>query len=209
MRRISALFVVAIVSLVVHAGCFSYSTLHTATPVEEGETEMTLTAGFYGAGIAGDSGDIPNSEFMVRHGITDASDLGFKVYPVGFAFDYNHALAMESGYALSVNPYLSVTRFSADDGSFTYGAALLNILADVIAGEAATLTFGLKPGFLYAMGSFDDELETANTGVIGITGGIRVNLGDSFTVMPTFDVLTPFDEFADLWLYTFGVAMIF
>lgn len=208
MRSFSGYIFLVVIALVLSSGCISYSTLHTAAPVEAGETKTTLGASYYGGEFDGDSVEIPYTEVAVRYGVSDESDLGFKLFPVGFAFDYNHAVLQDDALTLSVNPYLSVTRLSSSEGSLTYGIALANILADVVQADAITVTLGLKPGVLYGIGG-GEGIDTATGGVIGGMAGVGVKLSEGLTVMPNVDVITPFEEFGDLWFYNFGLAVTF
>lgn len=213
MRRFARYCLLFAAALILSTGCFSYSTLHTATPIEEGQTETTLSAGYFGVAVDAGSGtepfDLPSTEAAMRYGVTTESDLGFKIFPLGFAFDYNHAVVNTEDFVLSVNPYLSVTRFGAGSNSLTYGVALMNVLADVVKSDIATVTVGLKPGWIYGIGSTEAESDIATGGVIGGMAGVKVAMGDEVSVMPSIDVLTPFDDVADVWFYTAGVAVMF
>lgn len=219
MRRFLALFVVAAAALLFGSGCFSYSTLHTAKPVEQGRTQITLAPAYIGIGVDNTEGgadstfELPTAEIAGRHGLTKDLDVGAKIYPFGVAFDVNYAFINQSNFAASVNPYLSITRFSASDdssdASFTWGTALLNVLFDVVSTEQLTLTLGLKPGFLYAIGS-SEETNADSFGVIGAMAGLQIKLTDTFGLMPNFDVLTPMnDNFGEGYLYNFGVAVMY
>ncbi|MFP4601054.1 MAG: hypothetical protein ACLFVJ_22590 [Persicimonas sp.] len=207
MRRILTFSLLIAVALAFGSGCFSYSTLHTAKPVEQGKTEMTLAPGYFGGGVSNEaSGDIPTAEFAARHGLTPDLDVGAKVFPVGVAFDANYAFINTPDFAVSANPYVSVTRLSSGTGSVTWGFALLNILADVVSTDMATVTVGAKPGFLYGFGSGDTA--GSSTGAwMGGMAGVKLHLTDTFALMPNFDIMTPIDGFGDTFLYNFGVAV--
>ncbi len=210
MRCFYGFFLIAAIALFVASGCISYSTLHTATPVEEGQTEGAVSGSFYGLSVDGDALAVPNTEVAVRYGVTEQSDIGFKVFPVGMAFDYNHALVLEEDFALSVNPYLSATHIGSSEGSVTYGVALANVLADVVRSDSATLTLGLKPGLVYALGSANDgDFESATGAVIGGMAGVRLDMSATMTVMPSIDIITPVEDLGAGWLYNVGLAFMF
>lgn len=209
MRRVCALLVVATIAIFTSSGCVSYSTLHTAEPVPEGQTEGAVSGSFYGLSADGESLELPNTELAIRYGVSEDSDLGFKVYPLGVAFDYNHVLVEDEGFLLSANPYISGTRIVGGDASVTYGFALFNILADVVRSEAATVTLGVKPGFFYGIGTADDEFASSTGAVVGGMAGVRLDLGATMTIMPNIDIITPVENFGDGWMYNFGLAFMF
>lgn len=195
--------------LLVSSGCISFSTLHSAKPVPQGTTETALGASYYGFGYADDSVEVPYTEVAVRYGVSGDADVGFKVFPLGFAMDFNYAVLNEDAMVLSLNPYVSVTRLSAGSSSLTYGFAGLNVLADVVSSDPVTLTVGLKPGWLYALGSGEDDSEFGTGAVVGGMMGLRVKMGDTIAIMPNFDTLTPIDNLGDVWIYNFGIAVLF
>lgn len=208
MRRIWSFFILAVGLLFFTTGCPSFSTLHTATPVDEGETEMTLSASYLGAAASTGSGDslnlsVPTFEIAGRHGLSPQLDVGAKLYPIGGAFDVNYAVLNEPNFAFSVNPYLGLTRA----GSAGYGFALLNLLADVAKAESVTATLGLKPGVSYSFGGG----AAGAAPVIGGMAGIKLGLSDSFSMMPNVDVLFPMGDTGpfNTFLYTGGIAFNF
>lgn len=217
MKRIS-LVVVAIGLLLFTTGCPSFSTLRTAEPIEEGETNVGISAGYLGLAAVGTiegpegeeetaalGGELPTFEIYGRHGIAPDADIGIKVYPIGAAFEANYAFVNDESFALSINPYLGFTRVGGDGESFTYGFALANILADVLKVDILTVTLGLKPGVFYGFGGgiFDA------TPMVGAMGGIDLQLTDDFSVMPSFDIMLPVTDFGSGYFYTGSLAFNF
>ncbi|MFW5966516.1 MAG: hypothetical protein ACOCV2_03305 [Persicimonas sp.] len=209
MRRIWSFFILAVGLLLFTTGCPSFSTLHTATPVEEGETEMTLSASYLGMGASdAETGDsvnfsVPTFEVAGRHGLSPDLDVGAKIYPIGMGVDVNYAFLNEPNFALSANPYVGLTRA----GNAGYGFALLNLLADVAKTESVSATLGLKPGVLYGFGGGSASASP----VVGGMAGVKLGLSDSFSIMPNVDVLYPLADTGpfNTFLYTGGIAFNF
>ena len=179
--------------------------MHTASPVEEGELKGFASGSFYGLAVDDGSISIPTNEAGFRYGLSPQSDLGFKIYYWGMAFDYNHAVILEDDFALSINPYLS----TGWAGGLGVGSGFVNILADVVRTEEFTVTLGLKPGFFYALGGIDDDFSSTTGGAMGAMAGVRLDLDPRFSLMPTIDVVTPTSDFGTGWLYNVGVAVMF
>ena len=214
---------VAVGLLLFTTGCPSFSTLRTAEPVEQGETEMGISTGYLGmaAQVAAvdedgeevDGGtaaiEVPTFEILGRHGLTEDLDAGIKVYPVGAAFEANYAFINDDSFSLSVNPYLGFTRIggAAENGSasVTYGFALANLLADVVKIDVLSVTLGLKPGMFYAVGAGESQFAA----VIGGMGGVNFDLTDNFSVMPSFDILFPIQEIGQGYFYNVSLAFMF
>jgi len=169
--------------------CQSYSTVHTATPVEEGTAEIKAAAGGYGASVStgGESANavIPNFEFHGRYGLGNNMDFGGKIFPIGAGFDFNYAVVNESSFAFSINPAISGLTAGGGGSSGFVGFGLLNLLADVVKTESFVLTVGAKPGGQLAAGGGASQF----TPMVGGTLGATVNLGDTFALQPWFDAL--------------------
>lgn len=221
MRRFLGVFLALAALLVFGSGCFSYSTLHTAKPIPQGEVRSMSAVSYYGASVDGESGDYPTVEGGARVGLTEDVDVGGKFYLFGVAGDVNWAFINEPDFVMSVNPYLAFMRFNVGDtdSSASWGVGLVNILADVVNTDVASVTVGLKPGFMYGFSSVSSELvenETDGTTttagsnfdpVVGGMAGVTLHLTNSFSIMPSFDVLIPVEYAGDLTLYNVGVSI--
>lgn len=199
-------------------GCVSYSTLHTAKPLEEGRVQITLSPNAYGIVLRDDqdatSRVLPTAEIAVRVGIAENMDVGTGVFPMGGAVDLNYAIINEPGLVLSLNPYISITHLNDDFGAtstnsaITYGVALFNILADLVTSDIFTLTVGVKPGILYGVG-YAEDFKMATGAVAGALAGLTIRLGDDISLMPAVDLLMPVQDFGEVLLYTGSVALNF
>ena len=205
LRRFALLCV--LVPALFATGCISYTTLHTARSVDEGETQVVLAPGVFGLDTGDDNAFLPTTEVAVRHGFSENFDLGFKLFPLGLAVDGNYTVINEESFALSVDPYLSFTGISSNGATFVWGTALLNILADVVSTDVITVTLGLKPGALFVTGSADGETDAVSGGVIGGMAGVKIQATEGFALMPSVDLLVPFEGGGVL--YSGGVAFIF
>ena len=214
MKRL--LYVSLFALLVPLSGCFSYTTLHTATPVEKGTGQVNISAGFFGIGDGASGGvaTVPAPEFAGRYGVADDMDLGIKLFFLGTAFDFNWAVVNNENLAFALNPSVSVSSFSlgvegGDRASLTYGTALMNLLLDVKPSEMVTLTIGAKPGWLYAVGSAGGESNAATGFVAGGMAGLQVKLSDIFALMPSFDIIVPVTDDTAGYFFSGGVGFQF
>ena len=205
MRRISILLLAVITLGLSASGCISYSTYHTAAPIEEGVTEGYATGSLYGIAVDNASISVPVNEIGARYGLSPESDIGFKFHYGGVAADYNHAIILEDDFALSLNPYLNVGWIAG----LGVGTVFLNVLADVVRQDDLTLTVGLKPGFIYGLGSIDDDISTSTAGAMGFMVGVRLDIHPDFSIMPSLDMVSPTTEFGTAWFYNAGVAVLF
>jgi hypothetical protein len=194
-RTTVALAAAATLSLIVSTGCFSYTTGHTATPVEKGRGNISARAGYTGVTSSGDvpGGNVPYFEFAGRYGISDNVGIGAKLYPIGVGLDLNVAAVNSESFALSINPAFSfvTTGSIGGQGSATYGTALANVLTDVVKTENFILTLGLKPGILYAFSNVSGITGQGVNFALGGTIGAKIWASDSFAIMPWIDVLSP------------------
>ncbi|MFW5968558.1 MAG: hypothetical protein ACOCV2_13625 [Persicimonas sp.] len=189
---------VAVLALSV-SGCLSYSTLHGAEPVPEGESEVTAAPQGLAVQDANGSGGFPSGEVAVRHGVSSNSDVGVKLFSLGAGVDYNHAFVDSPSFSASVNPSFSAAHFADSVDDSEVGAlGLLNVLADVYKSDALAVTVGLKPGLAYAYHDplFGSETLGADTPVplAGATAGVRIRVSDAFSVMPSVDAISPLAE---------------
>ena len=183
--QLCALFVL-LVGMFGFSGCASYSTAHTATPIEKGQVETSVRASYYGlqAGSGNTGalrGGLPSFEFAGRYGVSKNVDVGAKVFPIGIGLDANIAVINQEAFAFSVNPavsYVSIGNAGGTGGG--YGMAFTNLLADVVKTENFTLTTGLKPGLFYSYGSAQGQFGGAATfGLGGLASGLTTLLPPS------------------------------
>jgi len=194
MKRL-CLISLAIIPLLL-AGCPSFTTLHTATPVEKGTAEVTGAAGvlgangdFFAAAVPGGDtsgstnigGAIPYiGEVHGRYGVSENLGLGAKLSSYGmFGIDANIAPINTDAFALSINP--AVTLIPA--GFATYGNTEANILFDVVKTESTTFTLGAKPGGIWATGGGEGGFSP----YVGGTAGVKFWVNDRVAISPWFD----------------------
>lgn len=186
------------------SGCLSYSTLHGAEPVAEGETELMIAPGGLADRDADGSGAFPTGELAVRRGISSETDVGAKFFSLGASLDLNRSVIETPSFSASLNPYVSFTHYGEADTSF--GAlGLVNVLADVFKSDSLDVTVGLKPGVTYGyadvlFGSHTLEQDEL-TPLLGAMSGLRFPVSESISLMPSVDVMVPLiDESADeIW----------
>ena len=177
------------------AGCVSYTTLHTATPVETGETELGGSIGFYGAGtnvgavVGGTDNDtgagaagIPYNEYEVRFGAAPNLDIGVKSNLMGIGLDFNYALVNDSAFAFSLDPGVYFNGVG-----ILWGHGFVNLLADVLKTERVTFSVGAKPGYWFAASAG----ATSPGFYAGGTATLRLDLNDKLALTPGFDIVYP------------------
>lgn len=188
------MFGLVIVAMFLATGCFSYSTLHTATPTEEGSAKIKGSTGAFrmdfgsvspnqGGGSQRLSGTLPTFEFHGRYGLGNNMDIGGKIYPIGAGLDFNYAFLNDSNIAVSVNPAVNFLTLGGGGSAGIFGTAMLNVLADVVKTDMFTLTVGAKPGTIYAAGGGGSTAAP----FVGGTAGATLMLGDNFGLQPWFD----------------------
>ena len=194
MNRLNYLVIAA--AMFFATGCISYSTLHTATPVETGETELGASVGFWGAtaSIAAYQGEnapeasggagVPINEYDVRFGAAENLDIGLKTNFMGLGLDFNYAIVNSPSFAFSVNPGVFQNGFG-----ILWGAGYLNVLADVLKTDTATFSLGLKPGYWYSLGGADGF-----GAFVGGTTTLRLDLTDKLALTPGVDVIYPLEN---------------
>ncbi|MGM0559370.1 MAG: hypothetical protein ACQEVA_23505 [Myxococcota bacterium] len=214
MKRLLCLLLFAL--LLPLSGCFSYSTLHTATPVEKGKVEVNLAPGVFGIGdsASGSSVTLPTTEIAGRYGVTDDFDFGIKLFFLGTAFDFNYAIVNEEKVAFSVDPYISISQLSGTLANDTttnliYGVTSLNLLLDLKPSDMVTFTIGAKPGWLYALGNVNGDVDLGTGFAAGGMAGIELRVNENFAIMPSADVLVPIMDESSGLLYSGSVGFKF
>ncbi len=214
MRRLLCLLFLAL--LLPLTGCFSYTTLHTATPVGKGKVQVNLAPGVFGIADSrsGDSVTLPTTEIAGRYGVTDDFDFGVKLFFLGTAFDFNYAIVNEDNIAFSVDPYVSISQLSGNVGGDTstnivYGVASLNLLFDLKPSDMITFTIGAKPGWLYILGNVDGNVDLGTGFAAGGMAGIQLRVTENFAIMPSVDMLVPIMDDNQGLLYSGNVGFQF
>jgi len=195
------------------SACIGSTTYHTATPIPEGTIEIGVMPGVYGVATDGGSITVPNLEFGLRTGLTENMDLGVRINGITLTTDLNIAVINDPGFALSINPAISILYLGLGDASFLWTFTTVGILADVVKTEGFTLMTGLKPGFIYLSGSVDDGDDDVSASVngftMGLTVGAKFRLTKNFALMPNVDVMTPVDNFGEGIIFNAGIGLLF
>lgn len=186
----------ALVALLVASGCPSLSNLHTARPVNAGETELALAGGAYT--FRGDDdgaepeGRLPFMELASRRGFGERFDAGVRLTSATMlGFDLNYALFLGDRVAVSVDP----------GASFLFGGIAISYLwlpllvdLDLTPDVTLTLTARLGHAFVDALDDDDGVGLSQDTGLWGLGAGLRFELGDGWALAPEVHVVTPDDE---------------
>jgi hypothetical protein len=190
---------VALFAMLAGTGCLSYSSVHTATPLEKGEVSVKGAGGYQSYEVpfsndpSTDNFNVPATEFHGRVGLGNNMEIGGKLYFFGGGLDFNYAPINTADFALSLNPavaYSTVTFGGGPDtSSVGWGTGVVNILADVVKTENVTFTVGAKPGAIHIR---VDE-DSITTPALGGTAGFEFRVGDRITIQPWFDSLYNFD----------------
>jgi hypothetical protein len=191
MKRLYPLLLAATALII--TGCPSFTTLHTATPVEKGTAEVTGAAGLLGArgnffgSIGGSTQDVNIGgvlpyigEIHGRYGVSDNLGIGGRISTYGMiGFDANIAPINTDAFALSLNPAVTVVPL----GAITYGTVEGNALVDIVKTESVTLTLGAKGGGIW--GTAGDN--AGITPYLGPTAGAEFWVNKRVAVAPWFD----------------------
>lgn len=181
-------------------GCFSVSTMHTATPVPKGEAEIDARTGYVGVlgsappfplavnvPVGLDSQqrliNLPTLESQIRYGLGERLDGAIRFFPLGFGADVNYAPVLNSDLAVSFNPTISGTGFA--NTVLAHGA--LNVLVDAVKSPEWTLTVGAKQGYLLVRTGG----RTFDFGIIGGMVMAEWQFADKVSLRPGIDVLYP------------------
>lgn len=207
------------------SGCFSYTTLHTATPVEKGDLEVVVAPQAWGIRVGADvDGDtdsdgagslvLPAAEFEIRYGVSDAVDLGFRIFLLGFGADVNYAVINQDNFAFSINPQFGITGLTSGEETAVLGSAFLNLLFDVVKTDSIILTLAAKPGLLFAGVTGNDFAGDFGTGFAPGAGVLaKFRLTEGFAIAPGFDIIIPTDvdggEVLDVALFNFHLGLHF
>jgi hypothetical protein len=184
--------------------------MHTARPIAPGSNEIGITA--MALGVVPDFGDgvvVPDLEIQLRHGINENSDFGIKyTAPLSLTADYNFAIINTGSFALSIDPTVSPMYLSSGDSSAFWLWAFAPVLIDVLGTESFVLTVNVKPGIIYASGTVGDSdfnvSSSAMTFLIGGGLGAKFKLGETFALMPEFNVLFVPDTSGLFWTGALG-----
>jgi hypothetical protein len=187
------------------SGCFSYSTLHTATPVEKGKVQINLAPAAFGVGTGDGPAAIPQTEVAGRYGLGNDMDFGIKLYFLGTGFDFNWAVVNNDALAFALNPAVTFSSYSApingETAGVTFGTALMNLLLDLKPSDMVTITVGVKPGWLYVLGSAGGQTGFGTGFAAGGMLGLHVRLSENFALMPSIDVLVPVESGSQGFLF--------
>lgn len=220
-RTIGLLAVVSFLA----SGCVSFSTLHTATPVEEEKIEFKGTTGAIGinagqtevggggggsAATINQRGTWPTLELHARYGLGNNMGIGGRLFPFGGGIDFNYAFLNTPNFAVSVNPAVSMVAGGIGGVGAALGTGFLNVLADVVKTDMFTLTLGAKPGTLFGFGTGAAGGGGGASPVLGGTGGVSLNLGENFAIQPWFDGMYNFESSTFWWTgmigFSFGLS---
>lgn len=205
------------IAALLFTGCPSFGTMHTATPVEQGAVELGGSAGVGSLGGAISTGVGSDSasasvifpyppQFDIRYGVSDHVGIGGALGLYGsLAADVNLAPINTSNFALSFNPTVSLIPFGG-----AYGSSHVNILADVVKSDAATLTIGAKPGGFYGSYGGTGSGPGPTSGFLpymGGTAGVKINASDTVALYPWFDGVYLLDTGPDVSAFTWSLFL--
>ncbi len=212
MRQNHACYISAPLALLVLTACPSFTTMHTARPIEPGTNEIGINA--VAIGILPEEGPgatLPNVEFQLRHGINENMDFGVKYsFPLTITADLNFAIINTGDFALSLDPQISPIYFKAGDVAFFLMYAYLPVIVDVITTDTFVLSVNAKGGLTYGSISGEDQASDNDFAVSGVSyqvgGGVgfKIMLGESFALMPEGSLLYTIDGGGILWSGALG-----
>ncbi len=217
--KLTSVIAVAL-SLLFTTACMG--TYHTAQPVAEGETEMGFAVEML-KHTDEDGAFVPHPRIQVRRGVNEEMDIGFSAGSHGVAGSANFLLSDDGQTAISISPYLGLStnrHFGGDDsfgggvadptfqvgGFFSENYMLLSVtpmvLLDLTVADDTTITFGGKPGLVYAR---EDGFGSSQL-MIGLSGGVKFDLGN-WHLFPEFNAVKVEDM--DGLLLTVGLGVGF
>jgi hypothetical protein len=209
MKRLYPLLLAATALII--TGCPSFTTLHTATPVEKGTAEITGAAGLSGAsgnffnalGAANTDGGVNFNgalpyigEIHGRYGVSDNLGIGGRVSSFGmFGVDANIAPVNTDAFAFSLNPAVTVVPL----GLFTYGTVEGNALVDIVKSDSVTVTMGAKGGGIWATAADSSGI----TPYVGPTVGAEFWVNKRVAIAPWFDGVWLTDTLGNSNVFTY------
>lgn len=201
----------ALLGLLVLTACPSFTTMHTARPIEPGTNEIginTVAIGIVPEG-GGNAATVPNIEVQLRHGINENMDFGVKYsFPLTITADLNIALINTGDFALSLDPQISPIYFTLEGTTFFLMYAFLPVIIDVVSTDTFVLSINVKGGLTY--GSISGSATSNDFAISGTSylagGGVgfKIILGENFALMPEANLLYTIDGGGILWSGALG-----
>jgi hypothetical protein len=186
----------AILGVIVLAGCPSFTTMGTARTIEKGKGQFYVAVG--GVSLADFEQDasgeslsvgLPSFELGGRYGVADGVEVGGKIFPIGAELNAKIALVRPetpSGLNLSVGPAASVYPFTTGDETVTLAWLHLPLLVGLNVG-GSELVIAPRISDLIVTGGGD----SINTVFAGGSLGFAWKVSDGFRILPEISFATP------------------
>lgn len=184
-------------TLLLLAGCPSFSTMGTARTLPKGKGQFFVAPGGmvlkdFQRDSTGqyESFGLPTVEFGGRYGVADGVEVGGKVWMMGAELDTKLALlrapTADAGLDVALAPAISLYPFTSGDQNATYGWLHLPLLVGVNLG-GSQLVLGPRVSGMLVTGSGDDISALWLGGSIGYAWKV----GDGFRILPELSVAYP------------------
>lgn len=174
------------------SACATYATLQTTRPLGKGVTQVAVEPGVVGAMSGTDLGGVaPRVDLSIRHGITEAVDIGARL-GLGGLDVFGKFLVVQSDDSLRIAlvPTAGLLYMVSSSG----GGGVLNLSLPVLFGVPLgehELVVGPKLYNTTLFGGVSEAGGAINVLMGGATVGFAARLSGGFTVLPEIAVLTP------------------
>jgi hypothetical protein len=186
----------AIIGVMLLAGCPSFTTMGTARTIEKGKGQFYVALGGislqdWETDSSGSSNSIglPSFELGGRYGVADGVEVGGKIFPIGAELNAKVALIRPetpAGLNLSVGPAASVYPFTTGGDTFTMAWLHLPLLVGMNMG-GSELVVAPRISDLIITGGGDG----INTVFAGGSLGFAWKVTDGFRILPEVSISTP------------------
>lgn len=184
--------------------CASYSPHQAARLTPRGQYEASFAADalVVDRGLGPEVFALP--EYALNRGLSDAWDVGGRVYPVGVEANARRRLLQYPGGLVSVMPLLAVSQVSATNADTSFvdlnaGASLLNGLR---LGPKLELTLGLRSQLRLGLNAVAvrEDFDAARWALLtGTSAALHWRVSAQSTLVPGVVVLFPYDLDRDVW----------
>jgi hypothetical protein len=186
----------AILGVMVLAGCPSFTTKGTARTIEKGKGQFYVALGGIslqdfktGSSGTGESLGLPTFELGGRYGVADGVEMGGKIFPIGAELNAKIALVRPetpAGINVSVGPALSAYPFTTGGNTVTLAWIHLPLLVGMNFGGSELVIAPRVSDLFISNGS-----DSINTVFAGGSLGFAWKVSDGFRILPEVSFSTP------------------
>lgn len=173
-------------------GCLAGTAVQTAHPIGEGNLQVGLEPGIWGAGTSEGGVVLPAFNIAMRYGLDDRSDIGGRFGSTLYEISYKRTLSdpESGGMQTALAPSISAFYFGAGGVGGGWVDLRLPLLFGIPVGESE-LVLGARAHNILLIASGGGESAGGDVLLLGGQIGFAGRLGPKFFILPEFGLEYP------------------